>query len=171
MFICISVLNPNIKIPSRDELRKKTIQIFGEFKATLASELKKIEYVCMTADCWTSKNKKRFMGVTAHWLDKNLTRKSAVLAPRRFPGDHSYEAIANLLFTIMKEFDLDTAKIVSVVTDDGSNFVKAFEQLNIIKSAFDNQIGGDDEEDDVIHEEIFNVMQNEDSCQLPNHSR
>ncbi len=63
------------------------------------------DYICITADAWTGfKNRKTFLGVTGHVIDGDLQRKSFPLACRLFPGSHSYDRIAKLLFKIFKSF-------------------------------------------------------------------
>lgn len=55
-----------------------------------------------------------------------MSRKSVVLVCRRFKGTYSYNKIAELITHIFADYELDTDKTVSVVTNNGSNFVKAF---------------------------------------------
>ncbi|XP_043284952.1 uncharacterized protein [Venturia canescens] len=87
--------------------------------------------VCTTADVWTG-GARRFLGVTVSWIEpKTLTRKSAAIACRRFPGTHSFDAIANLLSSIYTSFGLTSESIRATVTDNASNFEKAFRKLGI----------------------------------------
>ncbi len=61
------------------------------------------------------------LGLTVHWLNNDLKRKSAWLAIRRVVGKCDYEVVSKLLESIHEEF-----KITATITDRGSNFVKAF---------------------------------------------
>ena len=61
-------------------------------------------------------------------LDESNERQSAALACRRFKGAHSFDRIASTLDTIHAEF-VDKASIVRTITDNASNFVKAFSQF------------------------------------------
>ena len=64
---------------------------------------------------------------TGRLIDENtLDRKSAALACKRFLGTLSSENIANMLTDIHNSYGLSCEKIVATVTDNGSNFVKAF---------------------------------------------
>ncbi|XP_043270083.1 uncharacterized protein [Venturia canescens] len=56
---------------------------------------------------------------------------SAAIACRRFSGTHSYDRIAALLTEIHSTFDLDSEKVLAVVTDNGSNFIKAFKVFGV----------------------------------------
>lgn len=70
-------------------------------------------------------------------IEKNpIKRLSALLGCYRFKGVHNFEVIADILEKIYEEYGL-TDKIISTVTDNGSNFVKAFEEFSD-PSAFGN---------------------------------
>ncbi|EZA50876.1 hypothetical protein X777_10884, partial [Ooceraea biroi] len=98
--------------------------------------MKKASYICTTADIWTAANR-RFMGVTVHWIcQKTLERKSAAIVCRRFLGSHTWRNIGDLLMEINSSFGVNHEKIVSTVTDNGSNFVKAFRELGITDTCY-----------------------------------
>ena len=61
----------------------------------------------MTDDIW-SQQARSYLGVTCHWIDPaELTRRSAVLAFRRFYGAHTFDKIGAMLMSIRTQFDLD----------------------------------------------------------------
>lgn len=60
-----------------------------------------------------------------------------------FLGSHTFDKIAKRLNDIIKEFKLD-GKVVSTVTDNGSNFVKAFKEYQPAAPAVES---GDDNTD------------------------
>ena len=99
-------------------------------QAKFCMRLHECDFVCTTADFWTQQARS-YIGVTCHWIDEDdLQRHSVALAFRRFKGVHSYDKIALTLKEIHGEFDLDTSKIVNVVTDNSSNFMKAFREFS-----------------------------------------
>ena len=67
-----------------------------------------------------------FLGVTAHWIDaSSFERKSCGLALQRLKGSHTGEILAERISNIIKEFNLSN-KVVKIVTDNATNFEKAF---------------------------------------------
>lgn len=75
--------------------------------------------------------KRSFLGMTAQSITKDLKRHSVALACQRFKGTHSYDRITDLIKQIYTEFGLTGAKLVASVTDNGSNFVKAFRTFGV----------------------------------------
>lgn len=56
--------------------------------------------------------------------------RSAVLSLKRFKGKHTFDKIAELLSDIFLDHGIQD-KIVYVITDNGSNFVKAFKEFGL----------------------------------------
>lgn len=119
-----------VSIMSRRTLGRKLDDMYLDINSKVKETIKFQNYVCTTADIWSSKSRS-FMGVTAHWIDEHLERQSAALACRRLKGSHTYDKIAETLFDINSEFGLSCNQIISTVTDNGSNFIKAFKDFGI----------------------------------------
>ncbi|KAL3184237.1 hypothetical protein MRX96_032349 [Rhipicephalus microplus] len=67
-----------------------------------------------------------FLGVTVHYIDeKSLERRSAELLCQRLSGHHTYDVIATALHVVFVEYKI-LHKICVVITDNSSNFEKAF---------------------------------------------
>lgn len=124
----IEGLNSKAKVMCTTTLKDRLETLFSKMTEKIKITLHDCEFVCTTADIWTQQARS-YLGVTCHWIDPgDLQRHSIALAFRRFRGVHSYDKIASMMMNIHTEFDLDTSKIVNVVTDNGSNFVKAFRE-------------------------------------------
>ena len=67
------------------------------------------------------------------------------LAVRAFPHPHSAERVRDLVNEILKEWDIDQ-KVHLIVTDNGSNMVKAFRNDMLSHIATDEECLSDDEE-------------------------
>ena len=76
--------------------------------------------------------------------EATLKRESATLACTRFKGVHSFDKIAEKLQDIHGEFGLNSKKIIATVTDNGSNFVKAFKEYGI-NTKFLSEANSEDE--------------------------
>ncbi|EZA55355.1 hypothetical protein X777_04808, partial [Ooceraea biroi] len=138
-----------------------------EQQQKIKTAIENAPFVCTTADIWSATNR-RFMGVTAHWITEDLLeRKSAAIACRTSPGNHTWDNVAELLLQINKSFGLVGEKLISTVTDNGSNFVKAFKQLGVTlyrdKNEDHNCIDSDLDEDNDI---IIGLTNSTDGCSL-----
>lgn len=119
------VSNGQAKVPTTKTLMSDLDSRLDKIKVNLKQVIETAKYVCTTADIWT-KRSISFMGVTIHFLDDQLNRKSYLLAFRRILGRHTHAVIAEVLLSINKEFNVMRTKITHIITDGASNFRKAF---------------------------------------------
>ena len=143
-------------------------------KELLIEEMGAVDYVCTTADIW-SKNNKSFFGVTAHWIDPTtLQRRSVALACRRIKGRHTFDVIASTLESIHNDYRIGQ-KVVMTVTDNGSNFVKAFKEFSsdLPRAPESDRAAADSADvDDVEFIDIDGMLNADDSeFSLPPHQR
>lgn len=162
--------HPGITMLSRRSLGRQIESLFETFKTNITKDLEQSTFVCTTADIWSTK-KRSFFGVTAHWINNNFERQSAALACRRFPNTYSHDRIADMLLSIQAEYGLEHDKVIATVTDNASNFVKAFEVYGIDVPCFnieeedgENETNSDSEYDDSIAPETIELT-------LPSHLR
>ncbi len=121
---------PNMTMCAKTLGTKIEAQV-NEVKHNIIDELKQVKCVSTTADIWTSRQRS-YLAMTCHWFgQKDLVRRSAMLAFRRIKGEHNYKAIATMLNNIHSEYGLESSRISYVVTDNGSNFLKAFREYGI----------------------------------------
>jgi len=173
-----------VNVMSRPSL---TTQVDELYCATVGTVIKKLEdarHLCLTADAWSA-HSRAFLGVTCHWITGDFKRESAVLACSRFPGTHSYDRIALELNKVISKFKIQKEKIVCIVTDNGSNFVKAFKEFGISANIEEKEVDNDSDEsyeEDEGNEsdsnqsnleeavvEIDNILHNRASLELPRH--
>ncbi|ODM88386.1 putative AC transposase, partial [Orchesella cincta] len=122
-------LNPEASIFCTKTLRSRINAEFSHLQTILKTELNRHKWLCCTADVWSSRHRS-FMGVTVHWIDSHLERKSAILAMKRFQGSHTSERVTEWLVNILKTYSIQDS-VSSIVTDNGSNFVKAFKDYGL----------------------------------------
>ena len=141
----------------------------------LKKKIEAQEYVSATADIWSANNKS-FMGVTIHWIDAGtLKRQKAAIACKRFRGRHTYNAVATELEDIFSRYGLNN-KVTACVTDNGSNFVKAFKEFQQAQPESDEE--QEEEASEVTFTDLHNVLttatDDDDGhsiCELPPHHR
>uniref|UniRef100_A0A3Q3GFB7 HAT C-terminal dimerisation domain-containing protein n=1 Tax=Labrus bergylta TaxID=56723 RepID=A0A3Q3GFB7_9LABR len=148
--------------------------LVAKIPVRLKQTFEKLEYLSTTADIWTACNKS-YLGVTAHWINpQSMERGKAALACRRFNGRHTHDKIATELDNIHSSYGI-SHKITATVTDNGSNFVKAFKRYQPVE-----QDDEDDDEDEVTFTNISDALQtpvvfddddNEVVITLPPHQR
>jgi GTP1/Obg family GTP-binding protein len=109
--------------------------IYEKLKVKLGSTILQSESLTFTSDCWTSKNAaKSFICFTIHTADEEFKLLSATLGIVSFSGTHTHSVIAEKFRNICKEFDIDITKNKCyIVTDNGSNIKKAFEEMDDIE--------------------------------------
>ncbi|XP_070072370.1 uncharacterized protein [Drosophila takahashii] len=137
-----------VKAPGRKMLTKILDDKFDFHRSYLINCLKQVRYVCTTADIWSTK-KKSFFGYTCHWIDQKFVRQSVALACRRFFGSHAFNRVAETTQALNEEFFLTNDQIVCTITDNGSNFVKAFKDFGLEVGSEDSENIGDETTDDI----------------------
>ena len=95
--------------------------------------LEGVDGVSTTADVWIA-NHRSYLGMTVHWIDTDtLKRCKAAIACVRITGHHTYDIIVSRMEHIHASYGLN-GKVVATITDNGSNFVKAFSVYSISSS-------------------------------------
>ena len=158
----------------RQTLTNQLEQRFVSTKEELKQKLADVNYVCTTADCWTSR-RRSFLGMTVHWICPNtLERRGSCLAIRQLNGKHTYDILAKAIEEVNNEFDI-TDKTCCIVTDSGANFLKAFrhysqsietdvndDEAGTSSSAahahVDSENDNDDDEDEMVFHEIQDAL-------------
>ena len=165
-------LAPHVNLSSRWTLSRR----IEEQQRSMLDELKQLiskhSFICITADAWTGfKNRRSFMGVTGHTINDDLSRRSFALACRLFSGTHSYDRIASLLSDILKQYGIPVDKVVCCVTDNGSNFVKAFKEFHVdVPNEGSESSDGEESEDSYDQQQVdlFNLIASQ--SQVENHA-
>lgn len=116
----------NIVIPHRRVIAKE-LKVRYEYYVKMLTELiENQNFICLTSDIWSSNNRS-YLGMTCHYINEtNYNRHSYVLACKRIKGSHTHLNISKVITQIMQEYKINCEKVSHVVTDNASNFGKAF---------------------------------------------
>ena len=124
-----------------------------ELKASIQQYLSAAQRISLCADIW-SKNSKgltsSYMGITAHFFSrKDHCRHCVTLAVTRFPHPHTGQHVREVVEEVLGEWEIPVSKVTAILTDNGSNMLKAFSTQIVQNEA------RDDEEDNVLdHDEV-----------------
>ena len=99
-------------------------KIKGDVMASVVTAMQQVDWVARTADCWTAQHQS-FLGVTAHWLNKESMKHESAALARRLTGKNDYLLLGKEICKVHDQFKI-TEKIIRTTTGNGSNFVKPF---------------------------------------------
>ena len=92
---------------SRNTLKADVDKYFETAKATIKERLSLARSrIHISYNLWTSPNHKAMIAIVAHWTAEDYDVKSALLAIREVRGEHSGENIANVVYPVLKEYDI-----------------------------------------------------------------
>ena len=131
----VSKLNPRYSLPSRKNFTEVEIpKLYVEVRDTVVkTKLAEMEFFAATTDLWTSRAKHPYLSLTVHFLDPSWSLQAITLETVPLFEDHSGQNIAEALVDVLGNWCLELAKLVATTTDNGSNFIAAFNSLEWIR--------------------------------------
>jgi hypothetical protein len=88
----------------------------------MRTKLRSVPHLSLSADIWTSNDRRSFICVFGVWLDEQFEMKSILLDFVEIFGSHTAQAIHSTLKKICADAGIDVAKqVVGLVTDSASN--------------------------------------------------
>ena len=157
----VTGLAPSKTVMDRKTASNRIVTAHAKMIAALKKKLQAVDHVCTTADIWST-NRRSYMGMTIHWIGEDLVRQSAAIACRRLKGSHTFDAIGKIISEVHDEFDLEISKIVSTVTDNASNFKKAFAEYMKIDS--DDVDDNDDDDNQLRLTDVGIILDTQIDC-------
>ena len=138
----------SVQLPDRKSLSSYLEKAFESMIEKVKDALEGVDHVSTTADIWTAHHRS-YLGMTAHWIDhRSFKRQRAAIACVRMIGRHTYDVLAASIEEIHRKYRL-SGKVTATVTDNGSNFVKAFASFaSQLPGGSDGASSHDNEEDD-----------------------
>ena len=100
-------LNPNFKIPEKNQLKTLYIDHQNEIKDQVLSSLASAAHFSVTSNLWTTQYQaKSFIGLTCHYLDANMRSKSIKLGIYKLQFDNNAENLATFLRNKLNEYGI-----------------------------------------------------------------
>ena len=145
----------SVQLPDRKSLSSYLEKAFESMIKKVKEALDGVDHVSTTADVWTAHHRS-YLGMTAHWIDqKSLKRQKAAIACVRVIGHHTYDVLAAGIEEIHRKYRL-SGKVTATVTDNGSNFVKAF--ATFARESDEASSHDNEEDDDVTFTNLHDLM-------------
>jgi hypothetical protein len=111
------------QLPARTKLTELCDERYDAMHECLMDDIKQ-QCVSITTDAATLTNGHPYITVTGHYITEQWKMRDVVLAIEAAPGPHGGDHIKHLLESVQERWLL-TGRLFAVVTDNGSNFVKA----------------------------------------------
>lgn len=126
----VQLLNPKYTLPDRHSISKTHIPALYEKCMFETKELvtNEAESVCMTTDCWSSRNNESFMAITIHFIDSKFELRSVLLGCFEFNENHTGINLSQKIEATLNEWNLKE-KIVFAVSDNANNIKNALSIL------------------------------------------
>ena len=153
-----NIMDPAVQISSRTKISSDLSKVWVDMKERIEKSVSRARRVAITGDLWTSKGLRHsFLGVTAHFVDPETKKRERYrIACHLFEGAHTGINIAQMLKTVMQEYGFET-KVSSIVSDNGSNFLKAIRVLNEEENEeWDQETDHEEISADGVEEEDYN---------------
>ncbi|CAG8842323.1 32534_t:CDS:1, partial [Racocetra persica] len=125
----VQKLDPFYQIPTRKTIHNLVINQFNQQRNLIKDYFSKISNnVALIANFWTSLKMKNFIAITIHFIDNNWKLQHFVLDIFQFKGSHTGQLIADKIYNLLEEFQIET-KIIGLTTDNAANMIFAANYL------------------------------------------
>lgn len=127
------LINPNLKVPNRNTLRKLAEQFFEQTQSKIKEILlaNSTSAILFTIDGWIAINGKSYYGITGYFITDDFKCHSIALDFVASNGKHSGVEIAKMFFTSLREYGI-LHKVQGITVDNcaaNSTFIQEFTNL------------------------------------------
>ena len=123
-------LNPDFKIPEKNQLKTLYNDHHNETKDKVLNSLAPIEHFCVTSNVWTTQYQtKSYIGSTCHYLDVNMRSKSIKLGIFQLNFENNAENLAEFLRNKLNEYGI-YERLYFMVVDNSILMRKCCQSLN-----------------------------------------
>jgi zinc finger BED domain-containing protein 1 (E3 SUMO-protein ligase ZBED1) len=121
----VQMLNGGYNLPARKTVSNSMIpNLYHQTYEKVQDLMANCFAVCLTTDGWTSIKNESFMGITAHFINEDVSLLSVCLGCEKFEERHTIENLAMFLKNTIQEWKIEN-KITAVVSDNAPNIVGA----------------------------------------------
>lgn len=124
----MAVVEPNYKIIKEEALKKRLHILKSTVEEKIRNNLKDVQSVVCTSDCWSSLAQNSYITITAHALDNDWSPLSFTLTTQEMEERHTALNIAERLENVFADWDIKD-KLTTVITDNAKNVVNAVQLI------------------------------------------
>uniref|UniRef100_S4RUE7 BED-type domain-containing protein n=1 Tax=Petromyzon marinus TaxID=7757 RepID=S4RUE7_PETMA len=121
----LSFLEPGYSVPSVVYFEKMLEEKYNEVKQQCIAELKKASGLSLSCDVWNSAAVDAYMSVSVHFIDEDWQLRNFLLESTNVLESHTPIVIRQWIEDALQRFEVEPAKIVSMVHDTGENMSAA----------------------------------------------
>ncbi|KAK6196084.1 hypothetical protein SNE40_001379 [Patella caerulea] len=112
-----ATLEPRYKIPSKQEISRQMIPaLYDKLKSQIKDELVDVTFIGVTTDIWSTRaGPNSLMSITAHWVDKDFSRKHATLNATSVEGINTEEAISEHISRMLNIWSITMDQVVTII--------------------------------------------------------
>ena len=116
----ISLYNQFSQLPTRQTIKTKIYQFWLDSKDTIRKQLQSaLSTIHLSLDIWTSPNRLLFLGICAHYIDRDQENIKNILLDITCTTGHSGEDQFKTLQPILEEYNI-SYKIGTIIRDNSS---------------------------------------------------
>ncbi|KAL4132406.1 hypothetical protein QTP88_009560 [Uroleucon formosanum] len=125
----MAVVEPNYKIIKEEALKKRLHFFKSSIEEKIRSDLKAVQSVVCTSDCWSSLAQNSYITITAHALNNDWSPMSFTLTTQEMEERHTALNIADKLENVFSNWEIKD-KVTTVITDNAKNVVNAVQLVS-----------------------------------------
>ncbi|XP_043285750.1 E3 SUMO-protein ligase ZBED1-like [Venturia canescens] len=116
---------PLYSIPSRKTITKTLELKYEQMRKVYRDRLALQTSITLTCDIWTDTANQSYLGITSHYLTKELSFANSCLGVFPLHERHTANYISEKLESSLASFGIPLSKVTAIVTDRGTNIYKA----------------------------------------------
>ena len=121
----LQTLEPRYKCPSR-KYYTIVLKIYTGMKRKVSKLITGAKHISFTTDIWSSSvNTTCLLNLTAHWINDEFVKGSAVLHAQPIEEAHTGEHIAAQMENMLQNWEIPRDKMHIIVSDNASNMIRA----------------------------------------------
>lgn len=138
----VSILNRKAKLFKADALKNKIMALFAKERGKCIEKIKNIDsMISFTTDVWTAPTQVPYLGITAHYIDKEWDLHCVTLDFEPLKGSHTGERLADAFYAVVQDkYNITVGKMHGGITLDNASNNDKFIELYGEKTGFDHDM-------------------------------